>query len=340
MFTTPPGPLPQPSAPKLLSVTATSIELDCFPFEQYDYRGNDPNSIEYLVECDKSHTGDYECVYRGKQAKVTVTGLQSGSVYHLRVALLSNYGNSPYSPSLSIPTKPASPDAPEHIHLGKLDVLYNPLTFAFIEWLPPQVDNGSEVLQYYVELASVRKDAKPQFTQVGVTKECSYLLHDLVPGGHYAVRLQCDNKFGMSNVSSVFHFTTGCLPPDPMDPPMLARKPTEKSVTIRWSEPTSNGSSILGYRIHVEPINRDYNVLSEVKSLVINKLTGNTEYSVTIVAINSAGESPVSEPLIFTTDMHSITAPSVTSFKPIQRKENVVTLTWSEASDNGATIQK
>ena len=72
----------------------------------------------------------------------------------------------------------------------------------------------------------------------------------------------------------------------------------------------------LGYHIHIDPINRDYSVSSEARSQVINKLIGNTEYSVTIVAVNSVGQSKPSEALIFKTESHSVGAPFTSSFTP------------------------
>ena len=181
---------------------------------------------------------------------------------------------------------------------------------------------------------------KNQYTKVGVTKECSILLHDLLPGGLYYLRLQCENQYGLSNVTPPYQFRTGCLAPDQMEPPILARKPTEKSATIRWSEPTTNGSAILGYHIHIDSINRDYSVSSEARSQVINKLIGNTEYSVTIVAVNSVGQSKPSEALIFKTEAHSVGVPFTSSFNPIHKKDKVIEISWSEADCNGSAIQK
>lgn len=340
IFSTPPGPLSQPKPPQVLSTTSSIIELDCIPSSEYDYRGNTTESIEYYIECDKTHLGEYECVYRGKQPHCTLSSLQSGSIYHIRMAYLSNYGNSPFSPVTTVITRPSPPNPPEKIHLGNLPDVYDPLTFAMIEWSAPQIDNGSEVNQYIVELAQVKKEGKMTFHQVGVTNELSFLLQELTPGGRYAIRLQCTNKAGVSNVSPSFTFSTGMLPPDRMDPPMLVRKPTEKAATIRWSEPTSNGSSIVGYRIVVQPIGREYHVKPDVRTQVINKLVGNSEYRVTMVAMNAAGESEVSEELVFMTDSRGIMAPSVTTFKPIQRNDTAVVIEWNEAEDNGASIQK
>ena len=218
--------------------------------------------------------------------------------------------------------------------------------FACIEWDAPKIDNGSKVIQYYIELASsAKKEGKQHYTQVGVTNAHSFVLRDLTPGSRYAVRIQCDNKYGMSNVSSVLMFTTGSSPPDQMEPPILTKQPTAKTATIRWNEPTSNGAAILGYRLEVSPIGRIYNLTSDCKTQVINKLNSNTEYSVTIVAISSAGESPTSEPLVFSTDAQLISPPSVPIFTPIRNLESdnesaVVSLEWSEANDNGAPIQK
>lgn len=319
--------------------------MDCSPSARYDYRGNKPSNIEVYIECDKSQTGIMECIYHGKEFHQRFDNLKSGSIYHFRIAYTNSNGNSPFSSILSIATKPSSPELPRSIHMGSLDPIYDPLTFACIEWEAPYSDNGSEVLQYHIEMANMNNSNKGssnknQYTKVGVTKECSILLHDLLPGGLYYLRLQCENQYGLSNVTPPYQFRTGCLAPDQMEPPILARKPTEKSATIRWSEPTTNGSAILGYHIHIDPINRDYSVSSEARSQVINKLIGNTEYSVTIVAVNSVGQSKPSEALIFKTEAHSVGAPFTSSFNPIHKKDKVIEISWSEADCNGSAIQK
>ena len=261
------------------------------------------------------------------------------SVFSLR----SHYGIyvqhvlSPLSAPLVVVTKPAPPSVPTSLRMGKLESDHSLLTFARVDWNPPVCDNGSPVMEYTVELALKAK--RPQFTLVERTPHCTCILHDLLPGATYIVRVQASNALGVSNMSEILQFSAGSSTPDVMLPPVLSRHPTDKQAIISWSEPTSNGSAIIGYHVILSPGDRDY-MLSDVRSLTLSKLNSETEYTVVIAARNAVGEGPFSDPLLFSTDRRMAGVPSIPRFEQPQIHDRSVHLTWSADADLESPIMK
>lgn len=124
-----------------------------------------------------------------------------------------------------------------------------------------------------------------------------------------------------------------------MLPPVLSRHPTDKQAIISWSEPTSNGSAIIGYHVILSPGDRDY-MLSDVRSLTLSKLNSETEYTVVIAARNAVGEGPFSDPLLFSTDRRMAGVPSIPRFEQPQIHDRSVHLTWSADADLESPIMK
>ena len=156
--------------------------------------------------------------------------------------------------------------------------------------------------RYTVEMAQVKRDSKlTEYTQIATISDTSFLLRDLVAGCSYSIRVQAHNACGSSSMSAPLVAMTGANPPEACDAPMLLKRPTDRVVVVGWSEPTTNGSSIVGYRVMVEPIHREYHLPSSTRSLQIKQLKPSTSYSVVVYAINTVGESEPSEALEVTT---------------------------------------
>lgn len=333
---TPPGPLPRPDPPQILAVTSSSLQLQVSVNESL-LRGNSLKSIRYYIESDAKELGRFEPEEVSDQSVLTLRNLHPAYAYHIRVALCGPYGNSPLSLTAVLNTTPAPPSAPTALHMGVLEADHSSLTFARIAWNPPVCDNGSPVIEYCVELGL--KEKRLQYRIVERTPLCTCLLHDLLPGTSYIVRVQAVNAFGMSNMSEIFQFSAGSSVPDAMLPPVLSRHPTDKQAIISWSEPTTNGSLILGYHVLLSPGERDY-MLSNVRSLTLSKLIPETEYKVVIAACNAVGEGPFSDPLVFTTDRKMSEIPSIPVIHKPQIQDRNVQLTWSANADLESPIIK
>ena len=334
--TTPPGPLARPNPPHVIEVTSSTLHLGISVNDTL-LRGNTLESLHYYVESDTKELGHYEPEDICFQPEITLRNLRPACPYHIRVALCGSHGNSPLSAPLVVVTKPAPPSVPTSLRMGKLESDHSLLTFARVDWNPPVCDNGSPVMEYTVELALKAK--RPQFTLVERTPHCTCILHDLLPGATYIVRVQASNALGVSNMSEILQFSAGSSTPDVMLPPVLSRHPTDKQAIISWSEPTSNGSAIIGYHVILSPGDRDY-MLSDVRSLTLSKLNSETEYTVVIAARNAVGEGPFSDPLLFSTDRRMAGVPSIPRFEQPQIHDRSVHFTWSADADLESPIMK
>lgn len=354
---TPPGPLGQPAPPQLQSSSPTSLTIT-LPVPSA-LRGNAPSSLSFYVEADTATLGEMAPV-DAASTTLTCKHLKPACCYHFRWNVCSPNGNSPLSAMLVAPTAPTVPEPPQNLRVGVLEAIYSPLSFLKVVWDPPFCDNGSEVTRYTVEMAQVKRDSKlAEYTQIATISDTSFLLRDLVAGCSYSIRVQAHNACGSSSMSAPLVAMTGANPPEACDAPMLLKRPTDRVVVVGWSEPTTNGSSIVGYRVMVEPIHREYHLPSSTRSLQIKQLKPSTSYSVVVYAINTVGESEPSEALEVTTEEKGARAPPPPQFEGARvgeevkenekekenenekekEKEKEVTLRWEKVTCEDCEVQ-
>lgn len=328
-LTTPPAPPAQPSPPQLQSATASSITLSLATPASV-LRGTAPASTSFFLQSDSAVLGEME----GESltaSTVTFKHLKPACCYHFRVALLTPHGNSPLSALLVAATKPTTPEVPQNVRQTALEAVYSPLSFLKVAWDPPFCDNGGEVTHYVLEMATMKKDGKlTPYAKIGTVSDTSYLLRDLVAGCSYSVRVQAANAFGTGPLSSPLLVTTGANPPETCATPQLLKRPTGKVVVVGWSEPTANGSPIVGYTVRVDPIHRDYHLSGNVRSLQIKQLQPSMEYSITVCAVNAVGEGRASEPLVVQTDEKGLTPPPPPEFKSVVMEGTTAIVGWEE----------
>ena len=328
-ITTPPAPPSQPLPPQLQNATSSSITL-FLTAPASILRGNDPSSISFYLQSDSVVLGEMD----GESITtptVTFKHLKPACCYHFRMAVCTPHGNSPLSALLTAATKPTTPEAPQRLRQETLDAVYSPLSFLKVAWDPPFCDNGSEVTQYVLEMATMKKDGKlTPYASIGTTSDTAHILSDLLAGCSYSVRIQAVNSFGAGPLSNPLLVTTGANPPEACDMPQLLKRPTGKVVVVGWSEPTANGSPIVGYIARVEPIHREYHLSGNDHSLQIKQLQPSTEYSITVCAVNAVGEGPASEALVVQTDEKGLTPPPPPKFKPVMMEGETAIVRWEE----------
>ena len=333
MLHTLPAPPPRPSPPTLLSATSSSLKLSLDISPSYELRGNDKSSLQFYLDGDTAQLGQLECLYSGNSTSFSLSGLQPAQCYHFRMAVGTPFGWSPLSPIVSFSTKPTVPLPPRNLRVAPLDPLYSPLSFLHIEWDDPDCDNGSPVLRFHVEMAAGKSPAKSEFLAVESTPDHSSLLRGLVAGKTYTICVWSESSIGRSVSPAVLTTETGSAVPDAVSQPYLRKQPASTHATIGWNEPTDNGSPILGYRVSLQPVGREYFVPGSVTTLTFNKLREETAYSATVFAKNAIGESAASAPLSFSTSQRGLTVPSIPCFLPHTQQGEQTILHWKEPTE-------
>jgi hypothetical protein len=167
-----------------------------------------------------------------------------------------------------------------------------------VSWSPPGNDGGSAVTQYEVtpylagvpQLLLVKTFTLAQLTQTnGVWTGA---VPGLVNGLAYTFTVRAKNGvaagFGPASAASlpVTPYTV------PGAPTAVVAEPGDRSASVTWVPPLSNGGSpITGYSVVSSPGNVTVNVGAAVTNATVSGLTNGTTYTFTVKAINIAGAS-------------------------------------------------
>jgi hypothetical protein len=128
-----------------------------------------------------------------------------------------------------------------------------------------------------------------------ITTESSYSIRGLDNGTTYAVTVSAINSVGESVASESSEVTPATIP----DPPtLLNTTATDGGAELEWCVPLNNGGApITGYRVRVWI---EANVIAEfdtsISRVSVTGLTNGEEYRITVISLNSVGESIASQP--------------------------------------------
>jgi predicted phage tail protein len=218
----------------------------------------------------------------------TVTGLTNGTTYYFKVTAVNGVGEGRASSEVS--AVPATvPGAPTGLTAtrGNAQVI--------LSWAAPALDGGSQVTGYdlYVgttaDLSGNAPVARVTGTVVTVT--------NLINGTRYYFRVAAVNRVGggpASNEVSAVPLTV------PGAPTGLTATPGNSRVTLSWAAPPDGGAAISGYLIfdgtrpggeNRTPVNGS---LVTATSYTVTGLTNGTTYYFRVIAVNAAGEGPLS----------------------------------------------
>ncbi|XP_019901245.1 Down syndrome cell adhesion molecule homolog isoform X2 [Esox lucius] len=172
---------------------------------------------------------------------------------------------------------------------------------------------------------------------------------NLRPVSSYNIRMFARNDAGLSTASNVLNITTIATVPDgpPMDVKLEALSAHSIKVTWRAPEPSLQNGPIKGYMIRYAeyspqgqfPVKVVY-VMDGGESFTVNNLEEETNYTVTLVAINSAGLGPFSKPLICITlcndNLEQMTTTQATT--EIQTEHPVSTIEATSLTDSWVIV--
>jgi fibronectin type 3 domain-containing protein len=219
---------------------------------------------------------------------VTLPALINGTTYFFEVAAVNTAGQGPLSTEMrAVPV--TVPGAPTGLTATRGN------TQVTLSWAAPASDGGSPVTGYdlYVgttaDLSGNAPVAKVTGTVITVT--------NLINGTRYYFGVTAVNPVGEgppSNEVSAVPLTV------PGAPTGLTATPGNSRVTLSWAGPTSGGAAISGYLIfegtrpggeNRNPVNGS---LVTTTSYTLTGLTNGTTYYFRVIAVNAAGQGPLS----------------------------------------------
>uniref|UniRef100_H2YLF2 Titin n=1 Tax=Ciona savignyi TaxID=51511 RepID=H2YLF2_CIOSA len=171
-------------------------------------------------------------------------------------------------------------------------------TSAQISWTPPDMDGGSEITNYVVEL----KESDKKTWSVATT-ECpktAFRVTKLVEGKDYYFRIKAENKYGVgipADISKPVRARHPITEPGPVNK-LKITDVTKSTVTLTWLKPDhTGGSKITGYVIEHQGEGTtnwsEYRTVSDTTVTVVN--LANKKYKFQVKARNEELAGPPRE---------------------------------------------
>uniref|UniRef100_A0AAQ5YGQ8 Fibronectin type-III domain-containing protein 3A n=1 Tax=Amphiprion ocellaris TaxID=80972 RepID=A0AAQ5YGQ8_AMPOC len=296
---------------------------------------------KYVVELCEGLSGlSWGPVYSGPAMEHVCEGLKPGCSYQTRVYCMSEGGQSPVSHStlqVQTPAVPPGPCQPPRL-VGKPKAREVQL-----RWGPPQVDGGSPVSCYCVEVSGPQSEESREVYQ-GPELDCS--VGGLMPGKTYSFRLKAANKAGFGPLSERCEVTTGPGAPEQCKSPSTTCK-SPSCVVVSWEAPPCNGAPVTEFRLEwgaaegcMQTCYTGSGLSHEVKGLLPA-----TNYFCRVQAVNVAGVGLFSEAVLCQTPCSVPAAVSnIYVLKeselppPVYSPSTCLGICWDPPCDHGSEI--
>ena len=264
-------------------------------------------------------------VFTSTASTETVGGLTNGTAYAFTVVAVNSAGNSPPSVPSGVIVPSTVPTAPTDVTALSGDGQ------ATVSWTAPSSDGGESVTRYLItpHLGGVAQTPR-SFRSTDTTET----VHGLNDGSAYTFTVTAENGDGDSPASAL----SGPIVPAgvPSAPTGIVGAPGNDQVFLTWSAPADDGGApVLDYLItpFIGSVPQSPTLFASAATTeIVDGLTNGTPYTFTVVAINSAGDSPASALSSAFTPATTPTAPSgVTGLS----ENGEVALSWTAPSDDG-----
>uniref|UniRef100_A0A673AMJ5 Fibronectin type-III domain-containing protein 3A n=1 Tax=Sphaeramia orbicularis TaxID=375764 RepID=A0A673AMJ5_9TELE len=295
---------------------------------------------KYVVELSEGLSGlSWELVYSGPAMEHVCEGLKPGCSYQTRVYCMSEGGQSPLSETLQVqtPAVPPGPCQPPRL-VGKPKAREVQL-----RWGAPQVDGGSPVSCYSVEVSGLQSEESREVYQ-GPELDCS--VGGLMPGKTYSFRLKAANKAGFGPLSERCEVTTGPGAPEQCKPPSTTCK-SPSCVVVSWETPPCNGAPVTEFRLEWGAAEGSMQVCYSGPGLSheMKGLLPATNYFCRVQAVNVAGVGPFSEAVLCQTPCSVPAAVNEEEEEgdsepppPLYSPSTCLGICWDPPCDHGAEI--
>lgn len=267
------------------------------------------------------------------------TSLTNGTSYSIRILAVNSSGDGAAS-TIYYGTPSGPPAAPSSISAIPGNSLVNLL------WGIPSTNGGSPITGYRIDISS--DGGSTWTTNIANTGNTSLssTIQPLSNGVTYKFRVYALNAKG----TSATYVESAAIPAGaPSAPTITSITPASQSLSVVFTVPSSNGGSdITGYKYSTDGgiswvTRTDGGTIGS--PLVITKISSNTSltlanlttYSVSILAINSAGDGAAATYVSATPDS-GLRAPSAPTINAITASNVSLSVDFSAGSNGGATI--
>jgi fibronectin type 3 domain-containing protein len=263
----------------------------------------------------------------GNVTSWTDTGAANGTTYYYKVTAFNSVGEGAASNELSAtPTAPATaPGAPtlNSASAGNGSVA--------LLWSAPGNNGGAAVTGYKVYRGTVSGNETLLTTLGNVT---SWTDSNAANGTTYYYKVTAVNSVGEGASSNELSATPATVP---VAPALNSASGSNGSVALSWSAPGNNGgSAITGYKVYRGSSSGGETLLTtlgNVTSWTDNSAANGTTYYYDVSAVNSVGESAVSNEKSAT----PATVPGAPALNSASAGNGSVALAWSAPGSNGGS---
>jgi len=279
----------------------------------------------YTVQYTTNASGPWTTHSTSLTTSRTITGLDNGTEYFVRVSAINAAGSSAYSTPVSatpitVPSAPAL--QPTTAGVGEVSMT----------WTAPTDNGGSAITGYTVQYTT---NASGPWTTHSTSLTTSRTITGLTNGTQYYVRVRANNAAG----SSAWANSTATPITTPGVPTNTTADAGDEQIAMSWTAPADNGgSAITGYTVqYATSAGGPWTTHSTslTTSRTITGLTNGTEYFVRVSANNAAGSSAYTTPANAT----PITVPTAVTGFTAAAGDTEIDVTWtSPADDGGAAI--
>ena len=244
---------------------------------------------------------------------VTITNLTNGTPYTFKVRAVNANGNGPDSNSVSL-TPANVPDAPTNLTgiAGAQQV--------DLSWAAPSNQGGSAITDYKYNVNG------GTYISIGSTNT-THNVPGLQNGILYAFKVRAVNAIGDGNESNPISLT----PIDvPAAPTALIGTAGAEQVSLSWTPPFDNGSSITDYKYNINS-GTYISTGSLDPSTNVTNLTNGTSYTFKVLAVNAVGDGAESS----STSATPTAVPGAPTNLTGTVEEEQVQLSWTAPSNTG-----
>lgn len=194
----------------------------------------------------------WEQAYHGPDLSAAAKQLLPAHRYLLRVRASNEIGASRWSQPLAATTAAAAPCQPEQLAAsaeGSRSIA--------VSWQPPEVDNGSPVTSYHLEVQAAGGGAGAGWAMVWQGSKLGHTVGELLPGRKYSWRVRAVNGCGVGPWAEAPPVSTAPSVPGPPGKPSTS-KVTATSAKVKWGIPLEDhGAAVRTYHVQLRQVSSE-----------------------------------------------------------------------------------